>query len=208
MRKYISALWAALIIALAVAAPAYATTHPYAEGSTVLGASSDGNQHQVLSYNAPTDDWRSTRTAFVTTSTPLDVAAGDLLEIKLNAQFSNPNSSANGWWGVSSCCSGAWVQSEHWSLWTMEGNRVEMSGTQGAIGGVQVIPQMEQNFDNWMHYKDVSRSYFYKAPSAAAAQYFTASVYYVASKNYAQTGAYDMVLGGTEHPEIQVVDLG
>jgi hypothetical protein len=174
----------ALSAGAARADDAYTPSHPlgiadYREDTTLAGA--DANGVLVTSFAPTGADWR-TPMIYPLYIGPIDVKAGDLLDVRLDQQYINPNSNANGWWGVNRCCDGAWVKSEHWTLWAMGADGVmAVDGAQNFVAWV--LPQREENFDNFRHYMDVERAGFYRVTRDQTI-YLRSRTYFVASNGY------------------------
>lgn len=125
---------------------------------------------------------------------PIELKAGDLVDVRLRHEFTNSNT-AQGAWTVLRCCDALRVQSEHWGLWLMAAAGVLRGPAVDPAAGWWVMNPLAENFDNYVHHKIVDRS-SYSLITKDATQYFYTRVYFASSAGYTLPGATVRVEGG------------
>lgn len=114
---------------------------------------------------------------------PIDVGAGDCLDVRAREQFSNSNS-ANGWWTIGG------VQSEHWFLWV--GSNIGIRYTTGGPpanpdSGTVYRRETGENWDWLIHHWQWDASEMQCFSSAADDLYLFTTVWWVSSASYRQS---------------------
>lgn len=159
---------------------------------------------------------------------PVDLKAGDVLDVRLHHQFDAEMPARGAWtvpttgiarreghdWytrphgrrlrrrkvAVTSAVAGGRVQSEHWSLWVMEATSVRLSD------GAVALAQHEENWDWNIHHKSVDRAGYYVVRRDCSGCYVSDRVYFAASSAYvmADPAARRVQINGGQYPRLSV----
>lgn len=164
------------------------------ESQALRGASADGDIHVPLNYQSARDRYRTDDIAPVAVG-PINLKAGDIVDLRLMMQYANDNSQAKGAWTVMQCCSYVSVKSEHWSLYAMGASGIRINDRLSWDNSDWAMPQHEQNFDNYQHYMTVDRSAYYRVTRDRPNAYFFPRTYFISSAGYTIPGSSMRVVG-------------
>lgn len=146
--------------------------------------------------------WRSRTYATMALSLG-DLTAGDVIDVRLDHEFSTAISGA-GYWTVNG------VQSEHWSCWVMASTAV-LFGTEAQLGspgvelvggGTYVIPPQETNWDWYIHHLGISRSQMYRVATDFPNAYLWSRVYFKSGAVYTPSTGGQITVHGTPYPAL------